>query len=114
MKRAAFLLFLGCFLWHNAWSAVEYAADGSKDPFFDAAVDAAPASAAAAPAVPVLNGILWSPSGSLAEIDGHRVKAGDHLGDIEIVNIEHKRVELRRGGKTGYLTIKGLEWADNG
>ena len=95
-----------------AWCAVEYSSEGSRDPFFENA-DSAPASLmpmteAAGPLV--LDGILWSPESSTARVNGQKVKAGDHIGNVEIVKVDKKGLRLRRDGKEGYLTKEGIQW----
>lgn len=115
MKTPSRLFVFVALLWvcRPAWCAVEYSAEGSRDPFFEDGADSAPVSSApaAGAAEPwVLDGILWSPGSSIARVNGQKVAAGDRLGDVEIVRVDKKGVLLKRGGKEGYLTKEGIRW----
>lgn len=94
-----------------AWSEAKYSFESARDPFFEEVEESAATILTESPAESwVLGGILWSPTGGQARINGQSVKAGDRMGDVEVLSIEKKGVKLKRNGKIGILTKQGIQW----
>ena len=109
--KNVFLLLLMLAVSHTAYAEVTYSADGLRDPFFESTSATQPVTISdGETGIWVLNGILWSPTMSQAQINGQKVRVGDHLSDVEVVEIDRKGVKLKRYGKEGYLTKQGIQW----
>lgn len=87
--------------------AVEYAADGLRDPFRPLIGDNGPVSGPAVPAEGfTLQGILWSPASPQAIVNGQVVKPGDRVEGAEVAAIERRLVRLSIDGEERILTLE--------
>ena len=112
LRSVLLILAVSFVMCRAAWPEVHYSSEGARDPFFERAAEplavTAPGEGSAESLV--LGGILWSPGGGRAQINGQSVKAGDLIGNVEIVAIEKKSIKLKRNGKEGTLTKQGIQW----
>ena len=110
--KGLFLLIILLGICETSRCEVKYSGEGLRDPFFEnAEISASTASSVIAPDAWVLNGILWSPTRTRAQVNGQFVKTGDTIGGMEIVSIDRKGVRFRsNNNKEGYLTRQGIQW----